>query len=144
MVEINLCLKLIANFSRYTLWQYQAIIYASTFISVHRITLFWSKRKKKRHQIRSSIMMVYVLCIPLIYFLIWCRYQAPIPADQVKSWTEYDYEGRKATSYDCCFNTFLSIWYLFDLLLCMQRALLVCEVDGVAEEWVGEEVIDNV
>lgn len=41
--------------------------------------------------------------------LIWCRYQAPIPADQVKSWTEYDYEGRKATSYDCCCNTFQSI-----------------------------------
>lgn len=67
-----------------------------------------TKQKKKRHQIRSSIMMVYVMhSIGLL--LIWCRYQAPIPADQVKSWTEYDYEGRKATGSDYYCNTFLGI-----------------------------------
>lgn len=56
-------------------------------------------------------MMVYVICImhSIGLLIIWCRYQAPIPADQVKSWTEYDYEGRKATSYDYYSNIFLSI-----------------------------------
>lgn len=33
---------------------------------------------------------------------------------------------------------------IFDFLLCMQRALLVCEVDDVAEEGVEEEVVDNI
>lgn len=47
------------------------------------------------YDLQSFIIRITVVIGIIFNSLYYCRYQPPIPADQVKPWTENDYEGGK-------------------------------------------------
>lgn len=64
--------------------------------------------------------------------MIDCRYQPPIPADQVKPLTEYDYEGGKNYNIYYCLVIIVPFVFVYDpCLLCTQRARQTCEGEVV-------------
>lgn len=77
------------------------------------------RKNKINFQFKASMSNTSTLNTPLSFVLLMvyhlqlkCRYQPPIPADQVRPWNEYDYEGGKAVLYKCL--CFISFRYFYD------------------------------
>lgn len=74
----------------------------------------------------------YLDWLQVILHMIDCRYQPPIPADQVKPLTEYDYEGGKNYNIYYCL-VIISPFVIANepCFLCTQRARQTCEGEVV-------------